>query len=58
MNTTKWLLDPAHSEIQFKVKHLMISNVTGHFKHFMVSAETNSTSFFPICIFIQSASGV
>ena len=29
--TTKWTLDPAHSEVQFKVKHLMISNVTGTF---------------------------
>lgn len=26
---TKWLLDPTHSEITFKVKHLMISNVKG-----------------------------
>lgn len=28
---TKWLLDPTHSEITFKVKHLMISNVKGEF---------------------------
>lgn len=26
-----WKIDPAHSEIEFKVKHLMITNVTGHF---------------------------
>lgn len=26
-----WSLDPAHSEVQFKVKHLMITNVTGQF---------------------------
>jgi len=45
MNTTKWLLDPAHSEIHFKVRHLMISNVTGHFKHFMVTAETEGDDF-------------
>jgi polyisoprenoid-binding protein YceI len=24
-----WKLDPTHSEVQFKVKHLMITNVTG-----------------------------
>lgn len=30
-NTTKWVLDPSHSEILFKVKHLMISNVRGEF---------------------------
>ncbi|WP_343700201.1 YceI family protein [Chitinophaga sp.] len=28
---TTWKIDPAHSEIEFKVKHLMITNVTGHF---------------------------
>ena len=27
-----WKIDPAHSEIQFKVKHLMITTVTGYFK--------------------------
>jgi polyisoprenoid-binding protein YceI len=29
-----WKIDPAHSEIQFKVKHLMITTVTGYFKKF------------------------
>jgi len=29
MATTKWKVDPAHSEIQFKAKHLMITTVTG-----------------------------
>jgi len=29
MSTTKWSIDPMHSEIEFKVKHLMISTVTG-----------------------------
>ncbi len=34
--TTKnqWTIDPAHSEIAFKVKHLMISNVRGKFTEF------------------------
>jgi polyisoprenoid-binding protein YceI len=31
---TKWNLDPMHSEVQFKVKHLVISTVTGSFKNF------------------------
>ncbi|NLB25786.1 MAG: hypothetical protein GX820_03735, partial [Bacteroidales bacterium] len=31
---TKWVLDSSHSEITFKVKHLMISNVKGAFNHF------------------------
>lgn len=37
--TTKWAIDPSHSEIQFKVKHLMISTVTGSFKEFGAEAE-------------------
>ncbi len=31
---TKWVLDPIHSEVQFKIKHLVISTVTGAFKTF------------------------
>ena len=34
MKTTKWLLDPAHSELTFKIKHLMISNVSGAIQKF------------------------
>lgn len=41
----KWKLDPAHSEIQFKVKHLMITTVTGYFKNFDLEAETDSDDF-------------
>lgn len=40
MATTKWALDPTHSELQFKVKHLMITTVTGNIKTF--SAELSS----------------
>jgi len=29
--TTTWKLDPAHSSAEFKVKHMMISNVKGSF---------------------------
>lgn len=29
-----WNIDPMHSEIQFKVKHLVISTVTGSFQEF------------------------
>lgn len=39
MKTTKWALDPAHSELTFKVKHLMISNVKGEFKTFDASID-------------------
>ena len=40
MATTKWILDPSHSEVSFKVKHMMISTVTGHFDEFEASIET------------------
>jgi polyisoprenoid-binding protein YceI len=41
METTKWIIDPTHSEIQFKVKHLMISTVTGQFNKFEGFLEMN-----------------
>lgn len=34
INTTTWAIDPFHSEVLFKVKHLVISTVTGSFKKF------------------------
>ena len=45
MSTTKWVLDPSHSEIVFKVKHLMVTNISGSFKSFTVSAETAGEDF-------------
>lgn len=45
MTKTKWLLDPMHSELQFKIKHLMISNVSGAFKNFSAEVETEDEDF-------------
>jgi polyisoprenoid-binding protein YceI len=45
MAKTKWLLDPKHSELGFKIKHLMITNVTGFFNNFQVEGETNNDDF-------------
>ena len=45
MSTAKWTIDPTHSEVSFKVKHLVISTVTGYFKKFKGSAESNSDDF-------------
>lgn len=42
---TKWALDPTHSEVHFKVKHLVISTVTGTFKLFEGSFETENEDF-------------
>lgn len=45
METIKWAVDPAHTEIQFKVKHLMITTVTGSFKEFSAEAVTQGEDF-------------
>lgn len=45
MTKTKWLLDPIHSELQFKIKHLMISNVSGSLKNFSAEVETEEEDF-------------
>jgi polyisoprenoid-binding protein YceI len=42
---TKWAIDPSHSEIAFKVKHLMITNVKGVFKEFSASVHTTDGDF-------------
>lgn len=57
MATTKWVLDPTHSEIHFKVKHLMITTVTGSFKNFTAAAETDSEDFSNAAISFSADTG-
>ncbi len=45
MANVKWKVDPMHSEVQFKVKHLMITTVTGYFSSFNIEAETENQEF-------------
>src|SRR2546423_898489 len=45
MAKTKWVVDPVHSEIQFKVKHLMITTVTGYFRKYNLELETEDEDF-------------
>ncbi|RKN79701.1 YceI family protein [Ulvibacterium marinum] len=42
---TKWNIDKTHSEVGFKVKHMMISTVKGHFEDYRASVETSDDSF-------------
>ena len=42
---TKWVIDPAHSEIGFRVKHLVVANVRGSFKEFNASIYTSGNDF-------------
>lgn len=41
----KWNIDPSHSEVQFKAKHLMITTVTGHFRTYNLEVETETDDF-------------
>jgi polyisoprenoid-binding protein YceI len=40
-----WTVDPAHSDVQFKVKHLMINTVTGEFGSYRVNVESAADDF-------------
>lgn len=44
-NSIKWSIDQAHSDISFKVRHLMISHVKGTFKTFDASIYTTGKDF-------------
>lgn len=37
---TTWNIDPTHSEIGFRVRHMMITNVSGSFEKFNAKVET------------------
>lgn len=40
MSTTKWNIDPTHSSVGFKVKHMMFTNVKGQFEEYTSEIET------------------
>lgn len=42
---TKWIIDKAHTKVQFSVTHLVISEVTGSFKNFDATIETPGDDF-------------
>ena len=52
----KWTLDPAHSELAFKVKHMMITSVKGEFKKFSVDIDGDDLTKSPITVQIDAAS--
>ncbi len=45
MSNTKWAVDPTHSEIGFKVKHMMFTNVSGKFNLFDATIENEDDAF-------------
>ncbi|HEX9251969.1 MAG TPA: YceI family protein, partial [Ignavibacteriaceae bacterium] len=42
---TTWKIDAAHSEVNFKVKHMLVSTVRGNFDNFDATIETNKEDF-------------
>lgn len=45
MAKTNWAIDPAHSQIGFKVKYMMFTNVSGKFKDFQATIENVDDQF-------------
>ncbi|MBC3784519.1 YceI family protein [Spirosoma utsteinense] len=45
ITATTWVIDPTHSEVQFKVKHLMVSTVTGSFGQYEGQLIMNGDDF-------------
>ncbi len=45
MATTQWAIDPTHSEIGFKVKHMMFTNVSGQFENYTAEISTDGDDF-------------
>lgn len=41
----RWIIDPIHSEVKFKVKHLVVSTVTGTFDKFTATIESEKEDF-------------
>ena len=45
MATTKWSIDPTHSEVGFKVKHMMFTNVSGKFTTYEATITNEESAF-------------
>jgi polyisoprenoid-binding protein YceI len=53
---TKWVLDPSHSELIFKVKHLMIANVKGEFRKFTATMEGEDIASSKVLVNVDTTS--
>ena len=49
-----WKLDPTHTEVKFKVKHLVVSTVTGQFNIFDGTVESDKPDFSDAKIFFKA----
>jgi polyisoprenoid-binding protein YceI len=50
---TKWVIDPVHSEVSFKIKHLVISTITGAFRKFEGTITSEGTDFSDAEVFFK-----
>lgn len=57
MRTTKWILDPNHSELRFKIKHMMISTISGSIKDFDVEGQTQDTDLSTFQVTVNAKMG-
>lgn len=57
MATTNWQLDPAHSEVTFRVRHLVIATVSGKFDKFSSTVSTEGDDFTTANIEFQVETG-
>lgn len=55
MSKIKWALDIAHSQLQFKVRHMMLTTVTGDFREFSADVETDGEDFSTAKISVSAA---
>lgn len=42
---TLWTVDPTHSEILFRIRHMMITNVKGEFRKFDATINSDGNDF-------------
>jgi polyisoprenoid-binding protein YceI len=54
MAKSTWAIDPTHSEIGFKVKHMMFTNVSGKFNTFTATIENEDNQFETSTIHFES----
>lgn len=54
--TTQWIADTMHSQVHFKVKHLMICPTQGQFKDFTVVVDSESDDFEEATTFFEAQS--
>jgi polyisoprenoid-binding protein YceI len=54
---TQWKIDPTHSEVTFRVKHLVVSTVSGHFDRFDARIEAASPDFSDMKVSFEAEAG-